>query len=57
VRLQIKELLWVIATFGAGRNILIGKVTWKDGVALGITALSGVAMAIGIKEIAIGVAA
>jgi hypothetical protein len=40
---------------GAGSNILSGKGTWRDGVTIGVAALSGAAMATGIGEIAVGI--
>ena len=46
-----------ISVADAGKNILSGNGTWKDGVTLGVAALTGVAMATGVGEVAVGVAA
>jgi hypothetical protein len=46
-----------VAVADAGSNILSGKGTWRDGVTLGVAALSGIAMATGVGELAIGIGA
>lgn len=47
----------VISVADAGRNILSGNGTWRDGVTLGVAALTGVAMYTGVGEVAIGIGA
>jgi hypothetical protein len=47
----------VISVVSAGRNIMSGNGTWRDGVTLGVAGLTSLAMATGVGEVAIGVAA
>ncbi|HEY5462639.1 MAG TPA: hypothetical protein VIJ95_05225, partial [Hanamia sp.] len=47
----------VVAVTTAGTHILSGNGTWRDGVTLGVAGLTGIAMATGVGEVAVGIGA